>query len=154
MEVERKPVDLNALLEELIDFFTPQAQVNRVQARWRPSPEPLVVPADAKLIKQAVLNLMINAVQAMAANRGAGGDLILSARRDGDEALIDVIDTGPGIPPEAAAQIFDAYYSTKKGGTGLGLAMAKRIAEEHGGSIGLESEVGKGSDFQIRLPMQ
>jgi signal transduction histidine kinase len=152
MEVERKPVDLNALLEELVDFFIPQAQVNRVQARWRPSSEPLVVPADAKLIKQAVLNLMINAVQAMG-ERGTGGELILSARRDGDEAVIDVIDTGPGIPPDAAKQVFDAYYSTKRGGTGLGLAMAKRIAEEHGGSIGVESEVGKGSDFQIRLPM-
>jgi signal transduction histidine kinase len=154
MEVERKPVDLNALLEELVDFFTPQAQLHRVQARWRPSPEALVVPADAKLIKQAVLNLMINAVQAMAdRGGGAGGELILSARRDGEQAVIDVIDTGPGIPPDAAAQVFDAYYSTKKGGTGLGLAMAKRIADEHGGSIRVASEVGKGSDFQIRLPM-
>lgn len=151
MEVERKPVDLNALLEELVDFFTPQAQVNRVQARWRPSPEPLIVPADAKLIKQAVLNLMINAIHAMAEK--GGGDLILGARRAENEAIIEVIDTGGGISPEAVRQIFDAYYSTKKGGTGLGLAMAKRIAEEHGGRITVDSEVGKGSAFQIHLPL-
>ena len=56
------------------------------------------------------------------------------------------------IPPDALAQIFDAYYSTKKGGTGLGLAMARRIAEEHGGKITVTSQVGKGSDFQIHLP--
>ena len=152
MEVERHPVDLNALLEELVDFFSPQAQVNRVQARWRPSAEPLIVQADPKLLKQAVLNLMINAVQAMA-DKGGGGELILGARRAEGEAIIEVIDTGPGIPQEAVRQIFDAYYSTKKGGTGLGLAMTKRIAEEHGGRISVESEVGKGSAFQIHLPL-
>jgi signal transduction histidine kinase len=65
-----------------------------------------------------------------------------------------VIDTGPGIPPEQVASIFQAYYTTKKGGTGIGLAMAKRIAEEHGGEIGVRSDVGKGSDFWIALPLR
>lgn len=154
LELDRKPVDLNAILEELVDFFTPQALVNRVQPRWRPAPEPIVVSADAKLIKQAVLNLMLNAVQAMAERDGRerGGELILSASHRDGEALIDVIDTGPGISPEALARIFDAYYSTKRSGTGLGLAMARRIAEEHGGRITVSSEVGKGTDFQVHLP--
>jgi signal transduction histidine kinase len=154
LELDRQPVDLNQLVEELVDFFTPQAQLNRVQARWRPAPQPVVINADAKLIKQAVLNLMLNAVQAMSAAQqsGGGGELILSASRHDGEAIIDVIDTGPGIPPDALARIFDAYYSTKKGGTGLGLAMARRIAEEHGGKITVSSEVGKGTDFRVHLP--
>jgi signal transduction histidine kinase len=149
IELRRQPVDLNGLLEELSDFFAPQAQQNRVQIRLRPNPAPLVASVDPRLIKQALLNLMLNAVQAMT----AGGELILTASAAGDEAVIDVIDTGPGIPRGEEDKIFQAYYSSKKGGTGLGLAMAQRIVEEHGGRIGVRSEVGKGTDFFIRIPM-
>jgi signal transduction histidine kinase len=102
------------------------------------------------MLKQAVLNLMLNAVQAMT----SGGDLILSVAPHGREAVIDVIDTGPGIPADVLDKIFHAYYTTKKGGTGIGLAMAKRITEEHGGSIAVRSEVGKGTDFSITLPLR
>ena len=105
---------------------------------------------DAKLIKQAVLNLMLNAVQALGQKNG--GELILSATANESGATIDVIDTGGGISPESLGSIFDAYYSTKKGGTGLGLAMSRRIVEEHGGEIVVSSEVGKGSDFKVVLP--
>jgi len=152
IELSPVPTDLNAVLEELADFFAPQAQLQRVQLRVRTHPAPLVVPVDAKLLKQALLNLMLNAVQAMP----SGGELILSVapQPGGRYAAIDVIDTGPGVPPDVADKIFRAYYTTKKGGTGIGLAMAKRIAEEHGGRISLRSEVGKGSDFTIVLPMK
>ncbi|HEX2974217.1 MAG TPA: ATP-binding protein [Tepidisphaeraceae bacterium] len=68
--------------------------------------------------------------------------------------MVEVIDTGTGIAPEAVAKIFDAYYSTKRGGTGLGLAMTRRIAQEHGGRVVVSSEVGKGSDFALRLPLR
>ena len=151
MELVRKPTDINTLLEEMVDFFHPQAQLQRVQLRLRWAGEPLVVPLDERLIKQALLNLLINAVHAMP----EGGDILLSARRDGDgRAVIDVIDTGKGIEPDALGKIFQAYYSTKKGGHGLGLAISKRIVEEHGGTIGATSEVGKGTDFRIELPLQ
>lgn len=152
LELDRREVDLNELIEELVDFFTPQAQLNRVQARWRPSPQPVMARVDPKLVKQAVLNLMLNAVQAMA-DAGGGGELILSAASRDGEAVIDVIDTGPGIPSDKLGEIFNAYYSTKKSGTGLGLAMAQRIAQEHGGRITVTSELGKGSDFQVHLPV-
>ena len=79
--------------------------------------------------------------------------MILSLAKQDGSAVIDLIDTGTGIPAEAAAKIFDAYYSTKKGGTGLGLAMAKRIVKEHGGDISVRSEPGKGTDFTLRLPV-
>lgn len=150
IELDPKAADLNELLEELVDFFAPQAHLQRVQIRLRKSPRPVIAVIDGRLLKQAVLNLMINAVQAMT----SGGELILSLSSDAREAVIDVIDTGPGIPPELAEKIFQAYYTTKKGGTGIGLAMARRIAEEHGGQISLRSEVGKGSVFSIRLPLR
>jgi signal transduction histidine kinase len=149
IELSRQPVEMNHLLEELVDFFTPQAQVHRVQLRMRRAPANVTAAVDSKLIKQAVLNLMLNAIQAMP----NGGELILSLSHSDGEAVIDVIDTGNGIAPEAMEKIFQAYYSTKRGGTGLGLAMAKRIAEEHGGRLSVQSEIGKGSDFRLHLPM-
>jgi signal transduction histidine kinase len=149
IELEKKPVELGALLEELVDFYSPQAQLQRVHLRLQRPDVPVVVGLDQRLIKQAVLNLMINGLQAM----NQGGELILRLNADRDEAHIDIIDTGPGIDPAAIAKIFEAYYTTKRGGTGLGLAMAKRIAEEHGGRLTVASEPGKGSDFAIHLPM-
>jgi two-component system, NtrC family, sensor histidine kinase HydH len=110
-----------------------------------------VVPVDPKLIKQALLNLMINALHAM---NERGGELILSLTASPGEAIVQVTDTGVGIPAEVADKIFKAYYSTKAGGTGLGLAMTRRIVEEHGGKISVESEPGKGSVFSIRLPRE
>src|SRR5688572_15680009 len=91
MELVKKPADLNRLLEDMVDFFHPQAQVQRVQLRVRKAEgAELTVPVDERLIKQAILNLLINAVHAMP----AGGEIILSARREGDAAVIEIIDTG------------------------------------------------------------
>ena len=151
IEIDRQPTELGEMLEELVDFFSPQAQLQKVQLRLSKPPEPIVVPIDQRLIKQSVLNLMINASQAIG---DKGGEIILSAARNGKFATIDVIDTGPGIPADALPNIFQAYYSTKKGGTGLGLAITKRIAEEHGGRLDVKSETGKGTDFTISLPLE
>ncbi|MGD0540261.1 MAG: ATP-binding protein [Tepidisphaeraceae bacterium] len=148
IELRRKEVDLNVLLEELVDFFTPQAQLNHVHLRFKPHAAPLLIRIDPGLIKQTVLNLLINALQAMP----GGGELILSASADAHSAVIDVIDTGSGIPAEELDKIFIAYYSTKSGGTGLGLAMSQRIIQEHDGQLTVHSEPGKGSDFKVRLP--
>jgi two-component system sensor histidine kinase HydH len=148
MELVRKPVDVAGLLEEMVDFFHPQAQLQRVQLRLRRPDEPLIVPLDERMMKQAMLNLMINAVHAMP----AGGEIILSARREDGRAVIEVADTGRGMEPDVLERIFQAYYSTKKGGHGLGLAISKRIVEEHGGSISAVSELGKGTLFRIELP--
>ena len=142
-------MDLNILLEELVDFFAPQAQLNHVQLRFKPHGGPLLIRIDPRLIKQTILNLMINALQAMP----RGGDLILSASAEKDSAVIDVIDTGSGIPADELEKIFHAYYSTKKGGTGLGLAMSQRIIQAHDGQLTVNSEPGKGSDFKVRLPL-
>jgi signal transduction histidine kinase len=151
MELVRKPVELNGLLEELVDFYAPQAQLQRTSLRLNRSREPLVAEVDERLLKQAILNLMINALQAMPET---GGEMFLSARQDGENAIVDVIDTGRGMDEATVSRIFDAYYSTKRGGTGLGLAISKRIVEEHGGQIHVTSEPGKGSDFTIVLPLK
>jgi signal transduction histidine kinase len=151
LELDRHPTDLNDLLQDLTDFFTPQAQLQRVRLRLRTNPNgPITAQVDPKLIKQAVLNLMLNALQAMP----EGGELLLAASKDDDRALIDVTDTGKGIPQDAIPKIFQAYYSTKKGGTGLGLAMAQRIIHEHGGQITVKSDPGKGTNFTLRLPLK
>jgi two-component system sensor histidine kinase HydH len=150
IELQRAPVDIYNLMEELTDFYTPQAQLQRVQIRICRADHPIVANLDERLVKQAVLNLMINALQAMPAH---GGEIILSAREEPGHVLVDVTDIGGGIPRETLARIFDAYYSTKKGGTGLGLAISRRIAEEHGGKITVASEVGKGSVFTLDFPV-
>ena len=150
MEVDPRPTDLHAILDELADFFAPQAQLNRVRMRVVPAAGPAVANADPKLVEQAVLNLMLNAVQAMGPK--GGGELILSASAAEGRAQVDVIDTAGGVPAEVLPHLFDAYYSTKRGGTGLGLAISRRIAREHGGDLTVTTEPGKGSDFTLTLP--
>jgi len=110
---------------------------------------PVCCRVDAKLIKQALLNLMINAVQAME----AGGELMIRLRADRDRAAIEVTDTGRGMTEEELARAFQAYYSTKKDGTGLGLPTMRRIVREHDGTIRVHSEPGKGTRFVIVLPL-
>jgi signal transduction histidine kinase len=149
IEVDRRPTDLCQLLDELVDFYAPQAALQRTKLRLNKPPQPVMAPVDPRLVKQAVLNLMINAAQAV----GHDGEIILSCRREGKWAIVEIIDTGPGMDPETLERIFQAYYSTKKGGTGLGLAIAKRIVDEHGGKIEVKSEVGKGTDFCLFLPV-
>lgn len=148
LEIEPREVNLQHLIEDLADFFQPQADLARVRIRVRPASQEVMARADERLLKQTVLNLMLNAVQAMP----EGGDLLLAAEVEGDWAVLRVTDTGSGIPRELQDRVFDAYYSTKRGGTGLGLAMARRIVREHHGEISLTSEPGKGTEFVIRLP--
>jgi len=111
----------------------------------------LPVSIDAMMLKRGVDNLVRNAVEAM--GEGAGGVVRVRARRDGAEAIIEIIDNGPGIDPDDAARIFDPYYTTKSEGTGLGLAIVKKVILEHGGGITLETRPGEGTTFRISLPL-
>jgi signal transduction histidine kinase len=161
MQLEREPTDLNHLTEQLIDFYAPQAEADGVQLRSQIEAADPVVPLDTTLFKQALLNLLINATQAMVTARyndkphGGAEDLILrTENHDPDELRIHVIDTGPGIEGQTLEKIFQPYFSTKRSGTGLGLAVTRRIIEEHGGTIDVHSELGKGTDFTITLPRE
>ncbi|MDP7071012.1 MAG: ATP-binding protein [Phycisphaerales bacterium] len=146
--------DLRAIIEELGDFYHPQCDQSEVILRMQLPEHPLVVSVDEGLFKQAMLNLMINAVQAMSADRGREGpaELLIGAGSDGDHAVVSVTDTGPGIEPDRLEEIFHPYVSDRAGGTGLGLPTTRRIIEEHGGRLEVESEVGRGTCFRIELP--
>ncbi len=144
------PAEVGSLVEELLEFFRPQAVAHHITLRVMPAATALHCQVDAVMLKQAVLNLLINARQAL----DEGGEIIVRTETvPASQALrIHVIDTGPGIAQEQIDKIFHAYYSTKKGGTGLGLAISRKIIEAHGGRLTVRSEVGKGSDFSIELP--
>lgn len=147
-------VDLNRVVEELADFFLPQAESKGVRLRVELSPQPAWASVDATRLKQAILNLMLNATQAMAGSpEGTPRELMLRVRqrpRDG-RLEIHVTDTGPGIAPETAERIFHPYFTTKAGGSGLGLPTSRRIIQASGGELTYESEVGRGTDFVIGL---
>jgi signal transduction histidine kinase len=144
------PTDVNDVVGSAIDFFAPQALARGITTRSSLSDEPLVCKLDDAQLRQALLNLMINAQEAME----DGGELIVqTARTDKSKARIDVIDTGPGIPEDRLANVFAAYYSTKKQGTGLGLPTAKRIVEDLGGALTVASVLGQGTNFTITLPL-
>ncbi len=153
LHLDRRPTDLNELIEQLGDFFHVQAQTSGVQIRLDPSPTPLTMNIDANHIKQALLNLMINAVNAMKDHTDGGNELILRVVPHSDGSVwVHVTDTGPGIPEEDQERIFHPYFTTRASGTGLGLPTARRIVEAHGGALEIHSEPGKGSDFAIVLP--
>jgi len=141
--------DLNAIADELRDFYEPQAATHGIVIRTQFDQDLPPVRLDADLFKQALLNLVLNAQHAMP----SGGELILTSRRDGNWALLDVTDTGAGMTEEVRERIFDAYFSTRPGGSGLGLPTTRKIVEAHGGAIRVRSEPGKGSQFSIWLPL-
>lgn len=158
LRLDRQEVSINDAVEELIDFYTPQAQSSGVKLRSQLDSKAGQVWVDVTLFKQALLNLLINATQAMVAARyeetahGGAVDLIVTTEGRRDEVLVHVIDTGPGIAEARRETIFKPYYSTKRDGSGLGLPTSRRIVESHGGHIEVHSEPGKGSDFTVHLP--
>lgn len=150
-------VDLNRVLEEMTSFIAPECARAGVECSFFPDRSLPLIALDERLVKQALLNLLLNAVQAMEeqppGEGGPGRQLIVRSRLEGEVARVDVIDTGPGIPEAWREQVWQVYFSRKKGGSGLGLPTARRIAEEHAGSLTFDTEVGKGSDFILRLPL-
>jgi signal transduction histidine kinase len=162
LKLDRTQTDLNAVVAELADFFSPQAQAANVRLRVQLAPQPVLAWVDQEMLKQALLNLLINALHAMTdaqekgTPHGGATDLILSterARPGRREARIHVIDTGPGIPADQLEKVFTPYFSTKKQGTGLGLPTTRRIIEEHGGKVTIHTEPGKGTDFTLVIPI-
>lgn len=157
MELRKISTPLNHVVQDLVDFIHPQAAAAKVRILTSLAPENPVCSLDANLIKQAILNLMLNALQAMSAGPRQGGEMMIRTHvaRPGGRAyaILDVADTGHGIAEADLPRIFDAYFTTKKGGTGLGLPTTRRIVEEHQGHITVTSEVDRGTNFRIELPM-
>lgn len=147
MELDREQIDINELVSDMVDFYRPQAEKNSVTVRSLLCEESLVCDVDATMLKQVILNMFINAGQAME----DGGELIVQTVRENNSAVIKISDTGRGIEAERIDKIFDAFYTSRKSGSGLGLATAKKIVEAHGGEISVDSEAGKGTKFEIEL---
>jgi signal transduction histidine kinase len=147
-ELRLEPADLNAIVDEMRDFCEPQAAALGIVLRTHYAADLSGLELDVDLFKQALLNLILNAEHAMP----DGGELILRTRRDGTWNVLEVIDTGVGMSEEVRSKVFDAFYSTRPGGSGLGLPTTRKIVEAHGGTIHVQSVPGKGSQFTLRLP--
>jgi PAS domain S-box-containing protein len=149
VELRLVETDLRRTLEDVALLAIPQANEQGIKLSRAISTEPLHVRIDADLIKQAVLNVVLNGIQAM---NGQPGTLMLRAYRDDSMVVVDVEDEGPGIPPSVRDKIFNLYFTTKKGGSGIGLAMTYRVMQLHNGSVEFDSRDGEGTTFRLRLP--
>jgi signal transduction histidine kinase len=143
-----EPGSLNTELEQLLDFFAPRARDAGVEIIRYLDPELPAVRLDRETFRSAVLNLLLNAVQAM----DGGGQLVVRTRPSGLGVALELIDTGPGMDAETLAKVFQAFYTTKQGGSGLGLPTARKIVEAHGGTIDVETAPGRGTKVTIWLP--
>lgn len=146
-DLKFEQADLNAIVDDLRDFCEPQAATRGIVIRAHYADDLPLVPLDVDLFKQALLNLILNAEHALP----DGGELILTTRREGPWCVLDVTDTGCGMTEEVLSRVFDAFYSTRHGGSGLGLPTTRKIVEAHGGTINVRSVPGKGSQFTVRL---
>ena len=153
--LELEPVSLDRLASEAYNFLQPLATSARVALDYKASDVPVVVEGDQKRLKQLFVNLLDNAIK----YTPAGGSARLALGREGDAAIIEVSDTGRGIPAEALPHVFERFYRQsdpgdgRVNGFGLGLAISKWIVEAHGGTIEASSHPGSGSRFRVRLPM-
>jgi signal transduction histidine kinase len=149
MDVRLEPTQLSELLKEVLEVAQPQMYKANIQvAQLLPIDVPEVY-VDRALLKQAILNLVLNAGESMP----SGGQLRLVLSRRGEMAEISVGDTGKGIPPEHRQKIFQLFFTTRPGGSGIGLASTFRIVQLLNGSIDFTTEVGKGTTFRIELPL-
>jgi signal transduction histidine kinase len=148
-KLELEDCDINEVLDEVIDFVAPEIKQKKILILKSYDAHLPPCRIDSNLIKQAILNVIINAEQAME----NGGELMIRTSRDKKYIQIDITDTGTGIPKDIIDKIFQVYFSTKKTGTGLGLPTTKRIIEEHKGTVSVQSEEGKGTNFSIKLPI-
>lgn len=140
---------LDAFVHDLVELARPQAASAGIEIVVKQSPESVSINVDADLLKQAALNIVVNAIEAMT----DGGMLSFESGVKGDNAEIRISDTGPGIPPEVRDKIYNLYFTTKKQGSGIGLAMTFRIVQLHDGTIDFSSEPGKGTSFVMSFPV-
>ena len=148
-ELQLAGVNINELISDMVDFYSPQATSRSITIRQGLYSRPLVCKIDSDMLKQAILNLFINAQQAMS----DGGELIIRTTKEEEKAVLEISDTGSGIEPDKLPGIFRAFYSSRPEGRGLGLPTTKKIVEAHNGTIAVNSEPGKGTSFTIKLPL-
>jgi signal transduction histidine kinase len=154
VDLNLEPVDLVETAVGILSFIEPEAAARGIRTSFERPEGAIVMEAGRDLLRQALLNIAVNAIEAM----DKGGDITLRIElnrneSNGDTCAIVIADTGPGIPPDQREKIFQLYYTTRPRGTGIGLAMAFRAAQLHGGTIEVKSEMGKGTEFRVVLPL-
>jgi PAS domain S-box-containing protein len=149
MDIDLREGDLNGLIRELVEFVRYELEAAKIVCDLRLSPDLPGIRYDERYIKQALLNLVKNAVAAMP----SGGTLTIRTVPAGDEVRLSVSDTGIGIPEENLPKIFEPYFTTKESGSGLGLTLVFKIIKEHRGEITVKSKEGEGTAFTIILPV-
>lgn len=147
---ELSPVDLGCLLDWAEEFLAPLAQQAGIHLRSQHSLQGVELAADRHRLEQVLLNLVLNAIRATP----EGGSIELSGWQSDGIVMIEVSDNGPGISPECAAKIFEAGFSTRSSSPGLGLAVCRKIVEQHGGVIAVKSDLGKGAAFTLNFPLE
>ncbi|PIE60293.1 MAG: hypothetical protein CSA31_02800 [Desulfobulbus propionicus] len=154
--MQLQPFDLKPLLEKELELLQPEIEDHNIAVTLRTSATSLPVMGDQDRITQVVMNLLLNSIQAMP----DGGKLQLAAHQGGDEEKgntmveLTITDTGVGMKAEVVEQVFYPYFTTKKNGTGIGLALSQKIIVDHGGHIGIESEPNKGTVVTVQLPAE
>ncbi len=148
-DLHLEEIDLRSVLEDVAMLAAPDAEQHGVTIQQNLPELALPVKVDVDLIKQAFLNVVINGVQAMA----QGGILTISARSENEVAVAEIHDQGPGIPKDMHDKVFELYFTTKKEGSGIGLAQTYQILQWHYGSVDFESAEGSGTIFRFQIPL-
>jgi signal transduction histidine kinase len=149
VELDLREQDLRTVVGDVLSLATAELSTRNVKLISRLPLNPVVANVDADLLKQAVLNVILNGAQAMP----DGGNLEVVLEEDRRAALLRIADEGTGIPDEIREKIFDLYFTTKTDGSGIGLAMTYRILQLHHGSIEVQSNTGRGTEFRLRIPL-
>ena len=148
--LDKQEMDINELLKEVYELVRDDCEAKKMHVIFTPDSEKMAVTGDREKLKQVLLNLAKNAGEAMS----EGGKISLSTLRKGDKVEIAIADEGCGIPEEQRAKVFAPFFTTKKGGTGLGLSVSKCIVEDHPDStLTFESRQGKGTVFKVTMPL-
>jgi signal transduction histidine kinase len=149
VELQLREQDLRRIVSGVLMLASAELETHNVRVSSHMPERPIITKVDADLIRQAVLNVVLNGAQAMS----QGGELHVTLREEGRIAAIEISDSGAGIPDDIRAKIFDLYFTTRKDGSGIGLAMTYRIIQLHNGSIDVQSEPNIGSTFTLKLPL-
>jgi signal transduction histidine kinase len=150
---ELKHIDLNDVAGETIKFLSALAIAREVELTDFIAPAPLPIKGDRVQLQQVIVNLIVNAMDAMSGMPSMERRITLSTARDGNSADLSVSDVGPGIPPERLKQVFEPFFTTKPEGMGMGLSIARAIVEAHGGHLSALNRQARGAAFSIRLPL-
>ena len=162
LDVHLQDIDLGALAREVTEFITPQARRAKIEVEFSAPSEPaasnsITMRGDSDLLKQAILNLVTNAMDSMSNPANGGGRLRVRVEkgrveRGDDKLILEVSDTGSGIPPQLRDKVFQLYFTTKPGGSGIGLAMTYRAVQLHNGTISFKSDADSGTTFRLEFP--